>query len=163
MMSAKTRTFSIFDGRIHITVVVGKTDDCFETGPSCPPYKERKIKESYEGAVFVSKPGKGATGERYPFVVFNISHAEKDGIREEVLLHECFHLFFVLLNLIKQHPRKMMDIASDELYARNFTYLVDNVRKISDDLFAEYKAEEKALFQKLLSQPAPSENGNQRT
>ena len=156
-MSAKTKTFMMFDGKIPVTVVVGKTGDWFEAGPSCPPYEEIKIEGYYAGGAFVSKPEKGTSQYRIPHVIFNISNIGKNGIEEETILHECFHLFFMIVHVTHQHPRKMRDIAHDEIYARSFTFLVDSVKKTATELLEEYKEEErkkKEELKKLLSEAA---------
>lgn len=149
-MEVKTKTFSMFDGKANVTVVVGGTGDWFETGPGSPPYKEMRIKQHYAGCAFVSKPPKGVLGAHYPHIVFNADSARDEAIDEDTVIHECFHMFFMLLNMFKQTPRSMLDIATDEIYARAFTYLVDNVKQISTELLAEYRTDKKASIKMAL-------------
>lgn len=157
-MSVKTRTFSMFDGKVPVTVTVGRTGEWFEAGPSCPPYKVKLIRADYAGCVFVSKPEKEAAGAKLPHVVFNTESLQDGRISEEVLLHECFHLFFVLLHIINQDSRRMRDIAHDEIYAREFTVLVDKVKKTAEELLVEHRNERRIK----LSIPLQDEAGKER-
>lgn len=150
----KQETFKMFDGTVSVTVVVGNSGEWLMDETMSPPYEEFRIpEEEVEGCYVAIDAEDKSLRKYYPrlhHVVFNVKSAKEKGFDNSLILHECFHLFFHLLESFHQSPRPMEDIGADELYAREFTHLFETVRDSAARLLAEYKRENKELWSKMV-------------
>lgn len=146
-------TLKMFDGAVSVTVVVGNSGEWFMDETMSPPYEEFRIPEEEVAGCYVAIDAEDKSLRKYyprlHHVVFNVKSAKEKGFDDSLILHECFHLFFHLLESFHQSPRPMEDIGADELYAREFTHLFETVRDSATRLLAEYKRKNKELWSKM--------------
>ena len=111
------KTVKLF-GSFNVAVILAKSNEDIPIPDTSDFLKVEDVK----GMSFV----KGMDSKIYAGIVFNSE--ELDNIDLDTIVHECFHIYFLLLDAIGQEPMSAEEL-TQEIYAYTFGSFTNKVNK----------------------------------
>lgn len=111
------KTVKLF-GSFNVAIILAKSNEDIPI----PDTSDFLKVEDTKGMSFV----KGLEDKIYAGIVFNIE--ELDNIDLDTVVHECFHIYFLLLDAIGQEPMSAEEL-TQEIYAYTFGSFTQKVNK----------------------------------